>query len=457
MFIKKIELENVFAFENKIVLDLKQNKKNLDNDLKAGFLIEKNDQILTPTIAIAGKNASGKTSFLKAIFEMFFFFKDDTNKFMLLSDIYKARFLQKRDDLNIQFSLSETAFSKLNKQFLNYYFKLLFGVENTFEKKEIENSFVFLKKDFQNEVSENKAVENFFEYVSNYFKERFLSIKNRTDKNSKISIYFYDENYGNFQINYFDILVNKSFNDFYFEIIFQDKEKKITKNLLRDIIDYSNNIVFLNSHNDELSTKSEKTVEESLCFLVENFKKSDVIKIINVCDTSIDDFLYIKDDKDLEKDLEIDQLFKYFINKKGQEISIKKLSLGTKKFIIFFSSLSKSLKKSKSSMFLIDEIDSCFHNEIVNFIKCFVRMTNKQKDVQLFYTSYNPLTLTSHISSKQIFYLQTTEKDIKFSKLSTQVNKNNSVLKLLIEGKVGEHPSDDFLREASIDLYLDNF
>lgn len=454
MFIKKIEIENAFGFENKIILDLKQNRKNLEDDLKAGFFIEKNNQIITPIISIAGKNASGKTSFLKAIFEVLFFFRDEWSKSTLLNNIYNTEFLVKKENSPFRFLFSGIDFFKLNKIFINQQMELFFNVENVFEKKLTSKAFIFFKDDKLNDKYQEKVINNFLELISNYFKKHFNLIKNKLNKNTKISISFYDEKYGDFEINYFDTITNNSFDSFHFEINFQKKDQKITKEMLLDIIDYSNSIVSLNSYSDQWSITNDNLIKDYLFFLIENFSKKDVIKIVNVCDTSIVDFLFVRDDMNTVNE----HAFKYFINKKGQEISIQKLSSGTKKFIVLFASFSASLKGSKnSSLFLVDEIDNYFHNEIINFIKTFVRTSNKQKDVQLFYTSHNPLVLTSSISSKQIFHLETIDDNIEFSKLSTQVNKNNSVLKQLIEKKIGEHPSDDFIRETVIDLYFDNF
>lgn len=67
MFITKIEIENFLCFNDRIVIDLTPNKNGIEEDIKNGVFYTRNNKVMSPLFSIAGANASGKTSIIKAI------------------------------------------------------------------------------------------------------------------------------------------------------------------------------------------------------------------------------------------------------------------------------------------------------------------------------------------------------------------------------------------------------
>ncbi|MDE5767517.1 MAG: ATP-binding protein, partial [Malacoplasma sp.] len=135
---------------------------------------------------------------------------------------------------------------------------------------------------------------------------------------------------------------------------------------------------------------------------------------------------------------------------KNSIITPESMSLGTKKFLFLVNVFLPSLKKD--GIILIDEFDNSIHNELVNFFKMLIQIFSPKRDIQLIYTSHNPVCLTSKVSAKQIYLIDKFEDDISFAKVSSKLNKNNSVLKSLIEEKIGSHPSDNEIINILLDM-----
>lgn len=452
MFIKKIEIENVLIFENKTTLDLKQNTKNLEQDFVSGFFKKNNNKsIMSPLVAIAGRNASGKSTLLELISQVLLYFSSHDYTSSLVNNLFnnlafKQEFVQTISMFN------RIDFDSIYKIFLNRRLESIFGIKEYY-KVNSNDIFLYFPMFLKNDESEKKIINKLIDGLEKKYNDIFYSLKSTKDINSSIVITFDSDKYGEFTVSYFDILSGRNdFTGYNINIELKNKKSNID-NFLKDFISYCNNFVYLNLFSDSLSTTNENVLNIAFTKLLSIYNKEDVISIINICDNSIDNFVYTKNYDYLNREL---INVEHFINKDGKIIYPFRLSSGTKKFIMMFSTIVHNMRNSDSILVLIDEIENCFHNEIVNFIKKFILVGSTYRDIQLFFTSHSPQALSSFISSKQVYYIET-KPELRFIKVSTHMNKNNSLLKQLIEKKIGEHPSDDMINQQSVELYFSGF
>lgn len=451
MYIKKIEIENILCFYKKIELDLKQNIKNLEHDFVAGFFVKKNNnQIFSPLTAIAGRNASGKTTFIETVYRMFQFFSLNEQTILFMNDVYKEITKEKEISKYVS-NLKNIDLISIYKLYLNNQIYLMLGIKDYFEIKR-NKIFSYFYVDNIDVESEKYIIDKLIEGIEKKYYDMFYSLKHKKDINSSISIQFYSNQYGEISFSYFDQLNGDKFSTFFFRLDIKNKESIDLKKLINDFLNYCSNVVHLNFWTDSLFIKNNNLLNLAFTKLLSTYKKEDVINIINIADKSICDFVCVKNDQYRKELLEL----KYLINDNKHTIFPESLSAGTKKFIIMFANIVDSMKKSKSTLILIDEIENCFHNEIVNFIKKFILNASAYRDTQLFFTSHSPQALSSYISSKQVYYIDT-EEQTKFVRVSTNINKNNSLLKQILEKRIGEHPSESLINQQSIDLYIDGF
>lgn len=458
MFIKKISIENAFGILNQITLDLKQNKGNVKTDILSGYFVEKNNEIFSPLVAIAGRNASGKTSILRSLRHILSFFSEQPAFFNSFRFI---RHLRNIDESDAFFRVGKINTSSMYKLFLNERFEKFFKIKNFFDEEILKQEL--LSRGTQNDKNaelekllDDKTINNILNDIFDEKLKKFEKIKNVVDIPTKIEIFFYDDQYGDFSLVYSDFILDNNIYNFDYKIL--TKNTKNIQNILKKIIEYSNSFFYsgiINSLTNDEDFNSRRSKEiETFKNLSLTFNKKDIIKIINVCDESIVDISFY-DELNKEETNGGKQLSGLY-NDKGQELGYEHLSDGTKKFLYLFSNISYRIANNESVLIIIDEIDNYLHNEIVNFIKNFVLVVSKTKDIQLFFTSHNPQTLTSFMSTKQT-YLLMTKPDKHIIKFSKEINKNHSPIRQLLEKKIGDHPSNVFVDNVTLELYNEYF
>lgn len=453
MFIKKITIENAFGFPEKIILDFKQNKKNLASDFASGFFLERDSEIISPLVAIAGRNASGKTSLLKSINHVLSFFSE--NSISISNNVEFRKYFNNSDKINDLFYLGKIDSSSIYKLFLNKSFEKFFDVKDFFNQKKVINDLLINSSNSNdgknNNLIDNKIIDNISNEIFNEKLKLFKSIKNKEDTPTKIEIHFYDKECGLFSLLYSDFILDNNIVNFDFKLL-SDNKTDISI-ILKKLVEYSNSYFYAQSQSELLSFGNTNinwinNGREIFKKLSLTFNEKDIIKIINICDETIVDISFYDQINNTNKD----RILKSLFNNKKQELKYDQLSDGTKKFLYLFSNIAYRISINESVLIIADEIDNFLHNEIVNFIKSFILFSSKSKDVQLIFTSHNPQTLTSYISTKQIYMLETKPKKDVF-KVAKKINKNNSALKMIIEKKIGEHPSDITIIDTCLDLY----
>lgn len=142
-----------------------------------------------------------------------------------------------------------------------------------------------------------------------------------------------------------------------------------------------------------------------------------------------------------------------FVNTDGSVTPIKFLSKGTKRFIILLSRILNKVfdTKSNDGFILVDELEAFLHASLTSLIKEIIYGLGKKVEIQLFFTSHNPIVLTGLLSAKQIFIINKYGSHSVIESAYLQVNDNDSILKSFIDQKIGSHP--DVL---NINKVLDN-
>lgn len=126
----------------------------------------------------------------------------------------------------------------------------------------------------------------------------------------------------------------------------------------------------------------------------------------------------------------------------GSTVSLDKLSKGTTRFIDVFFFIIFHIDIKRDVVLLIDEFDSLMHVELVNFIKDIIFKLNSlsTKRIQLIFTSHNYDCVVDKLSPKQIFFIEENDGIKTFKKVSSCINKNNSVINMFKKQIIGSHP-----------------
>lgn len=460
MFLTKISFNNIRSFINKVEINLKHNSKNIAEELKEGKLLKKNGLVYTPIVSIGGPNSSGKTSTLESIFFALNFFNVshyNANLGFEIDRLVKKIFLAglPQDFNDFATMVKDFLMNSIKKHFFDlsvandfdYYVKLF---SKWFEERVYANV---------NDNNVSSFLSQIFEYRIKFFQNEWVSLKTYVGSSSFIKLEINDEKFGLFQLSAYDLFVdgkpsgkspNVSLN-----IEFIDKKNtnfKKTENFFKSLDEilnrlfiYAENIHIYDFFSEHFEISNEYHIPQILSNLIHNIGKNKTLRLLKLCDSTITGI-------DLENNPFNPNIYNVITlsTDLGVKKSPKHLSEGSKKFLSIMNLLTSI--PAKSGMVLIDELDNCMHNKLVDFFKIYIQNLSTKIDIQLIYTSHNPICLASMVSGKQIYMIEKFENDIAFKKLSSNINKNNSVLKTLIEEKIGSHPSTSEILDLVLDL-----
>lgn len=455
MFITKITFNNIRSFTNKVTIDLNHNRKNIDVELNESKLFKRNKIVYTPIISIGGPNAAGKSSTLEAIYIIF-----DIFNILLFYKIFNPQItgLVQRIFFEIFVKIDEDFENIINNSLKNSIKRNFFGFKNHNKDQDCIKKFSnwFQKNDYKNisETSIKTFINEIFNLKKNFhIQSKWNTIKSYPECSSLVKFEIYDEDVGFFELIANDIYADGKTSDVSLKIEFKDKNKRhstdknyfcLLNKTLDKLFEYGENIFVYGLVHEYQSVYELNRIFNTLNFLINNVGKEKTLRLIRICDESVEDI-------GINSNVINNQVVNLF-TKNGVKNPFF-LSEGTKKFLNIAHMLIYMPKKS--GLILIDELDNCMHNKLVDFFKIFVQQLSLKNDIQLFYTSHNPICLVSRVSAKQIYLINKFENEISFEKVSTNINKNNSTLKMLIEEKIGSHPSNSEILSLVTDLIYD--
>lgn len=390
-------------------------------------------------IGLIGLNASGKSTLINNF--LFYYqlqnFRDLWVKFMqesLNEFIYLKTQELKGNELRNHFSHTYSSnekqldsnyikeISRYNNLHLQNYNLLGIDILNSKEKDFI----LFLLKQkveafFDSHafnVNKNKMFLNLKFLIKN---EIFISTY-ELNRQGEIKINFYDHNNVNVLskvINLISLNLNPEdqnqfvFNDWRLEIITPDFEKYFNLSL--------NNLITFPLHHDIASNNM--IFNSIFDYLKINNHKNNFLLWIKIADSLIDDL--VEDDRN--------KIF-YFRTKNNLILNFALLSLGTKKwiFLYYYLFIVPSLfLQDSTKIFLFDEIENSFDYKLIdNFFK----IINKNKNMQLIFTTLNPYIFDDSFQSESIYLTSFDEKHFKVKRLSKiKTNKNINISKYLKE------------------------
>lgn len=470
MFIKKIKIKNLKAFNEEVVIDLNPNSNKIESDLESYKFVKTNNSKIyfSPIISIGGANGTGKTSILELL--------DNIKNYIIgiiidQMDIDNIIWMAKPNDINLhdkiireKFILKNISdkvneihnnvFGLLNANTLAYlnrdkYVETLSKYERDLKKFELWQYVgwdnIFLK------IQEKYKLMIDFWFDSKHFKNNtsLLKIEMYDEENDKSLILKLEDKIDKNYLLYFDFYIKgeKNSNDQKFNLFFE-KMLIFIKN-----IGFFNSLLKMNSrirYNDFGFPIIMNRMEKFLISIINSIKKYKgfkneedaiefVTKILSVVDRSISKIEFFNTKDKLKSGI------KQFLLLDGSVVTFNKLSSGTIRFIELFSCFIEFIDNAKSSIILIDELDTFMHIELVNFFKHLILHWNsmQKNKIQLIFTSHNYDCLVDELSQKQIFYidyvdhLSGTKKIVKVSSVSS---KNNSPIKLFKNQIIGSHP-----------------
>lgn len=440
MFIKKIEIENIKAFDNKVTIDLNHTRNDISSELDDQFIKEVDDQFLVPIVSIGGTNASGKTSIIVAVK----FLLDYLNVYVDLDKHLNQIFLILK---NNGISNFDDQVIKRISLYLKEKSKETFTNLSCDDNKIIElatDLFIDSKSNkFLSSDSAIKILNEIHNWIYNYkvnvWTNDFKRFKNKA---SSIAVTLYDKNYGEFTVLIHDFVIDKKVHDI--SIVISSTINKLhLDNLFEDYLKYIKSNFFYTNELEKESLNSSDSIDGfqmSLVNLYKTYGEKLALKILNICDDSIKNIIILNVDDPYNKDK---YYLKSLLSWNWLEIDPNFLSDGTKKFICILDKILTIVKSNKSGLIMIDDIEDHLNNELINFIKMFLYQSTNNH-VQLIYTSHNSLVLSSLISINQIYLITNDDNDFnKVINIASSIDKNDSIFKLLIEKKIGLNPREN--------------
>lgn len=352
--------------------------KDKNREISNSVFKTKDGIYINKQLAILGANASGKTSTLKIIENVCSFitfpsliesflkdFKDTSEKDLAAIKTMINKFAKLNSNVNTE---------ENSKVILDFY------IEDDLDRV---TGYYTYKIVFKNEDGEVNVLK---EELT--FREKYLS--------KKRNVISYKENIKNSQVGYlFTFLTNFEEKTAYFDYI-----RAFVFNITMSI----KNIAF-----DNYSTNLN---------LYEMFeeKKDLVLKIVNLVDSQIIDFVRINENE--EKSYDVNE-FK-FKTISGKFLNYEKLSLGTKKVLVLISEIIHLFMLD--NVILIDEIDSAISKNLIDIIfKTFYVIDKKS---QLIVTTNYPDIIPDNFTYDQIYMLKKVDGKTICSRLS-ESNYNN--------------------------------
>lgn len=398
--IKKIAITNFEGISEEMTLDLTANPKRKSE----AFLNEHSDDNILYFSSILGKNASGKSSFLKAID----FYASFTKGYIYpaIKEQMERKINEKikntnnieNDDLSLNsYKLQyEDAYAFLVEQhFHNPGKDMIISITYQEDKKELIHSVIW--KDLK---VEEKVI------LVKRGKEKIIESKKSLISDSPL------------EIN--KIMKDLNFSEFTFQV---ETSHKI---VLSELINRSNL-----SFNPNKENKEKKMSKEYL------------------------KWMQISDEKIYAYELNIKGRVTGFkmANENGYEytLPISDLSSGTKKWMNLFAPIVSALKGMKM-LLTIDEFDIFLHNGLSDFIiQLFLNKNMNKMGSQLIIATHNPSVIRNTVRKESINLIM----ESKFENLGRDANlrKDFSWVKNYLDGNIGEKPSasnkSEFMKEFS--------
>ena len=499
MFIRKIHIKNLKAFDGSVEINFNPNTNQIDRDLENKYFRKIGENVFfSPVFSIGGGNARGKTSililldmlknFVKPfrINELLFMnycienirdFAPYTNKnnnknnndlfnifHLSLSNGMFIKTIcnkinERIDDIDINnYQILDSTIKNVNNEILKNkeYLKWFNNIDLEIKKKLIDNIEIIFK---------SNIFSSFLENSYRLLLSKWKSIKHFQNKSSRISICIFDEkNDKEYILSIFD----EDKNELKYNIKNGDGKKILHKSEKEKIIKYVNSFKFFDflpnekklslvssfstfDHNYQLVNNRYQTLIKNLVINVKNIFK---LKTDSIALEKVTEFLSIADPTIkkiiLNKNNDIKKGVKFIELQDGSNPNLIDISTGTKKFLDIISEIMQLWNSDDEFVLLIDEIDAFLHIDLVNFFKQL--MYNNNSFSQMIFTSHNYHALADYMSNKQIFYISDNNDERSIRKVSSEISKNNSTIDAFYKKIIGSHPYDSLLNKVIWEL-----
>lgn len=466
MFIKKIKIKNLMAFNDEVLIDLNPNSNKIESDLENYKFIKTNNSKIyfTPIISIGGANGTGKTSILKLL--------DIINNYLngiIINpiDIDNIIWASNLDDVNVRRKMIREQFVLTNiAKKINTIHEKVFGLININTLISLNrNKYIESLSKYKNELKQFElwqflGWDKIFFIIQEKYKlmiNFWTNSKHFKNNNSLLELEIYDEENDEIIIFKLEDKIEQSYL-LYYDFHIKDKKniEDVQINLyFKKLLTLFKNVCFFNFffekrisrmyHHEKqyleqnFLTSIINSIKKYKGFKSENEAIDFFTKILSVVDRSISKIEFYNSKNKLKSGI------KQFSLLDGSIVTLDKLSSGTIRFIQLFSYFMNVIDNDNNSVILIDELDSFMHVELANFFKKLILLWNsiQKNKIQLIFTSHNYDCLVDNLSQKQIFYidyidhLSGSKKIVKVSSISS---KNNSPINLFKNQIIGSHP-----------------
>ena len=418
MKIKSITIKNFKAFDN-ITIDFTSNKNGSEKDIELDLVALTKDKknVIPYIVVIMGRNSIGKSTLLDAIVFFTNFFKDK-NKIEAKRQLIHKKMIREFHFRNSKNITSKDIQNNLEKDMEEgKYNKELFEIETNLYASEYK----------KNVRDNNKSIEILLE---------FDSIKKQNIKLSYPSLIHKE------QIKYAPLIesIGNTIDKTNLKQLFINLEawsKKVIIFSDENIIEFSNKHI---GHYKLYSQDTQNTIE----LLIDKFKDTKKLKSLN-------ELVRLANPKFIEfvKD---EGVIRYAEEGSSMSLSLNSLSTGTKRFLQLIYYI-KKLAENKSGILLIDEIENYLHSELVNVIKIGLINIASKYNVQVIFTTHNPLVLNKFISNKQIISLDDEDEKVTSSKVSSKMKPRNNIIRKYENGEIVVYPNPEHAKSISRKIF----
>lgn len=421
MYLSEIYIEN-FKGIKKTKIDLLANTNGIKNDILTNrFKLIDGKSAVPSLISFVGRNGVGKTSIMRAL--------------SLIKDIKSDSITKVIIDTMIQQESARSAsinisnITKLaNQESINAYQKEVNKISN-----EISESIRNRKGHYFNQflADTSKWLKNYFEthahngnYENMKFKLSFIDTKNKFGY-IEISI----SRDGIFAENIKGDFKEKDYFQYFSKVFAPSREYILSRNPV-----FTTGTPPLTSY---LDTKQIDHIINSLLRWA-GYEKTKIL--LKLADESVADIRYTNNNSIFS--------VSNIVLETGSNIQPSSLSNGTKQFLAIAEAIIRAfkIKDKNGGLFLVDEIESSLHNELVQTIYQMLYKLFEIKNVQTIITTHNISSLKPLVTNKQIYSLEKTQEEIKAIKVSSFMKEHESILTKYTNGLVAPYPDSELAR-----------